>query len=542
MKLKNLLISFGASALLLSVGVGLVSSRDDMVRTEAATITEGTTLYLTPSTNWKEGNARFAAYFFNPATWVSMTEVDGDAGTYQVTAPLGGFSNVIFCRMNPGNATNSWDTKWNQTADLTYDGTNNWYTVKEGTWDKGGGAWAVYGGDAPEIEEDPVTWGIAGSMNEWGFISFTNENGDETAELEVELTAGTEFKFHDGSWGTSYGTQTFVTDANKDYFEGDKNNDNNVKVIKSGTYTFTAPAEKAINALKSENMLLGTDITFTCVEKEMPVYTLTAGAPIYLQTSWDGGNWSSDGAKFGLYFFNDGGSAFSADFMTEVKGAATKMYEGVVPGEEGVQWTTVIAIRFNSEASELRWNTDEEKLESASYKNVWNQTNDITVIENMNVINITGWNNGEAATTFTAESRAYVWAEYFLSLVNCNAAGSNDLTEENWTDLKTQYEAMHVEAQQILKDTVAAEEEDNLKKAMLKYDYIVDKYADSASFGKAWMVDFIGRVSGEGSNNRLVTTIMNNNNNMIMIIVISSIIAVSAIGVFFVYKRKRNVQ
>jgi hypothetical protein len=101
------------------------------------------TLYLKPNSNWKEANARFAAYFFgNGETWVSMTDADAD-GIYEVTVPAG-YPNVIFCRMNPSAAANNWNNKWNQTADLTVptDGTNC-YTVKDGTWDKGGGTWSV---------------------------------------------------------------------------------------------------------------------------------------------------------------------------------------------------------------------------------------------------------------------------------------------------------------------------------------------------------------------------------------------------------------
>ena len=104
-------------------------------------------LYLKPNANWKVDNARFAAYFFGgtPAeVWVSMTAV-GD-GIYQVNLPTGydyGCS-VIFCRMNPNTTANNWNNKWNQTSDLTApkDG-KNLYTVKESTWDKGGGEWSV---------------------------------------------------------------------------------------------------------------------------------------------------------------------------------------------------------------------------------------------------------------------------------------------------------------------------------------------------------------------------------------------------------------
>lgn len=51
-----------------------------------------TTLYLTPNSNWKQSNARFAAYFMNSSKtttkWVDMSDPDGD-GTYEVTVPQG---------------------------------------------------------------------------------------------------------------------------------------------------------------------------------------------------------------------------------------------------------------------------------------------------------------------------------------------------------------------------------------------------------------------------------------------------------------------
>ena len=105
----------------------------------------GLTLYLKPNANWKADNARFAVYYWNASgdSWKSMTDSDGD-GIYEVTIdPTSCTSGVIFCRMNPNNSTNSWNNKWNQTSDLKYDGINNMYTVKEGTWDKGGGTWSV---------------------------------------------------------------------------------------------------------------------------------------------------------------------------------------------------------------------------------------------------------------------------------------------------------------------------------------------------------------------------------------------------------------
>lgn len=100
-------------------------------------------LYLIPNANWKIDNARFAAYFFgNGERWLDMTDTDSD-GVYECELPEG-YPSVIFCRMNPNATANNWSNKWNQTADLTVptDGTNC-YTVKEGTWDNGGGTWST---------------------------------------------------------------------------------------------------------------------------------------------------------------------------------------------------------------------------------------------------------------------------------------------------------------------------------------------------------------------------------------------------------------
>ena len=109
----------------------------------AANIPAGTKLYLTPNSNWKSDGARFAAYFFgNGDAWVSMTKVAGETDLYEVAAPSGTWTNVIFCRMNPGNSTNNWGNKWNQTGDLIYDGNKNHYKINSGSWDQG--TWSKY--------------------------------------------------------------------------------------------------------------------------------------------------------------------------------------------------------------------------------------------------------------------------------------------------------------------------------------------------------------------------------------------------------------
>ena len=111
-------------------------------------------LYLKPNANWTSNNsARFAAYFYvndNDNSWASMTQV-GSTGVYQVAIPDDRFKNVIFCRMNKDNSTNSWENKndqgpfWNQTNNLTIPTNgNNKYTISEGAWSKGNGSWSKY--------------------------------------------------------------------------------------------------------------------------------------------------------------------------------------------------------------------------------------------------------------------------------------------------------------------------------------------------------------------------------------------------------------
>ena len=105
-------------------------------------------IYLKPNSNWKQSNARFAIYVWGGTAgekWVSMTASD-TSGVYQAYLPEGYDygCNIIFCRMNPSTTANNWNNKWNQTSDLkTPTDGKNMYTVKDGTWDKGGGSWSV---------------------------------------------------------------------------------------------------------------------------------------------------------------------------------------------------------------------------------------------------------------------------------------------------------------------------------------------------------------------------------------------------------------
>lgn len=98
-------------------------------------------IYLKPNSNWTQANARFAVYTWsNGDKWVDMKDSDGD-GIYEVLKS-DVYTNIIFCRMNPGTSTNDWTARWNQTSALTVptDG-KNLYTIAANTWDNG--TWSV---------------------------------------------------------------------------------------------------------------------------------------------------------------------------------------------------------------------------------------------------------------------------------------------------------------------------------------------------------------------------------------------------------------
>ena len=141
-------------------------------------------LYLTPNSNWKADGARFAAAFLNnnktQTKWVSMTSIkNGDY--YGCAIPTGTWKYVIFCRMNGSTTENNWDNKWNQTDDLEIpkDGTNQ-YTVKSGTWDKGGGNWSKHDNDIIDLS--------TALKEKLGELDLTNIKENEGSVFNIHLS------------------------------------------------------------------------------------------------------------------------------------------------------------------------------------------------------------------------------------------------------------------------------------------------------------------------------------------------------------------
>lgn len=276
----------------------------------AVNIEGGTKLYLTPNGNWKADNARFAAYFFVGETnaWASMTLVAGETEVYEVSAPAGSWEKVIFCRMNPSATENKWDNKWNQTKDLTYDGTKNHCIIEEGAWDNCG-SWVVYGsGETPDSDVYTIVGDEALVGSNWNTADTNNDmlkQGDNTYKLDKEnvtLSKGTySYKVCKGhTWGTG------------EYPSGQNNKVLTIDV--SGVYniTFTYDGGENLNAtptlVEEKEIIPVIQLAGEMTGWETPV-TLTAsadGLTASTTISMDAKTYEFKIVKDGVWLGNDG--------------------------------------------------------------------------------------------------------------------------------------------------------------------------------------------------------------------------------------------
>ena len=112
---------------------------------------EGTLVYLAAG-EWASDEAWFAAWVFGgaeEAKWVVFTKVEGTE-LYATEVPAD-CTGMVLVRLNPANTNPDWETKWNQSVDLTLDGENNLFTFE--SWGNGGLSTFTAGVYAPVVEE-----------------------------------------------------------------------------------------------------------------------------------------------------------------------------------------------------------------------------------------------------------------------------------------------------------------------------------------------------------------------------------------------------
>lgn len=105
---------------------------------------------------------------------------------------------------------------------------------------------------------------------------------------------------------------------------------------------------------------------------------------------------------------------------------------------------------------------------------------DVTNAKNLQLtsIAITYGTSGASSLSFTAKEQAEAYANYFLDMTATNCAALTIQDEATWNSLKTEFESMSIEAQEIFKDETNV----STSAALERYQYIVNKYASLDDF------------------------------------------------------------
>ncbi len=392
-------------------------------------------IYFVPSTNWTEANARFAAYFFNGSsdpTWISLTA--NSDGKYSGTIPTGDYKSVIFVRMNPSTTANTWDNKWNQTADLTING--NCFTLTSTEWDNGNGTWTTIGTPTQPVTEpvtvpttEPVTTPVTVPVTEpvtvpttepittpvidnliyfvpstnWTEANarfaayFFNGSSDPTW---ISLTANSDGKYSGTIPTGDYKSVIFVrmnpsttanTWDNKWNQTADLTINGNCFTLTStewdngnGTWTTigtpTQPVTEPVTVPTTEPVTTPVTVPVTepvTVPTTEPITTPVIDNLIYFVPST---NWTEANARFAAYFFNGSSDPTWISLTANSDGK----YSGTIPTGD---YKSVIFVRMNPSTTANTWD------------NKWNQTADLTIDGNCFTLTSTAWDNGTGTWT-----------------------------------------------------------------------------------------------------------------------------------------------
>ena len=165
------------------------------------TLTVKQYVYLVPNINWCDAGARFAAYFYadgKSEKWVDMTK---DKNMYKCEVEAG-YTNVIFCRMNPSQKENNWDNRWNQTGNLDVPKDNQMYYFINGWGDNS--SWKTqdfcktYFNASGKLYLVPTGgW----KQNNERYAAYFYENGKQ--EKWLSLVSTTDFSYFNGAYNVT---------------------------------------------------------------------------------------------------------------------------------------------------------------------------------------------------------------------------------------------------------------------------------------------------------------------------------------------------
>ncbi|MGN1051110.1 MAG: alpha-amylase family glycosyl hydrolase [Acutalibacteraceae bacterium] len=189
---------------------------ESVSKTYTYTKVDAVMLYLNPGV-WDVDGAKFAAYFFaseSDYTWIEMTK----GSTYYECAAPSGYNSVIFVRLNPAGGLD-WDSKWNQTEDLTIS-SYNLYSITGWGQDKSPGTWSNYNtptsaSSATSASTKPSSATQASSSKE----TFSTEIilvGDANGDGKITVKDATAIQKHAAKIITITGVNYTAADVNKD--------------------------------------------------------------------------------------------------------------------------------------------------------------------------------------------------------------------------------------------------------------------------------------------------------------------------------------
>ena len=202
-------------------------------------------------------------------------------------------------------------------------------------------------------------------------------------------------------------------------------------------------------------------------------------------------------------------------------------------------------IRYSDSAVELTIGFDEENVLT-----IGNGTRNLLLNNNSGQERFRFLKSAQAISLYkSAEepSGASAFADLFLETLStgtdavCDAQGETVLEDlvNAWGDLATAYGQLSPEDKATLVGATASETGTNIEKAVALYDYIAKKYNTRLQTQTLTDYNFMGRSSANASNS--INPINKVNNTVAIVVVVTiSLISVSALGAYFLLRKKKE--
>lgn len=221
--------------------------------------------------------------------------------------------------------------------------------------------------------------------------NFIRDGANQRGSVEISLSANTAYTFKVHADNDYYGNSGTVNEDVTNWVCTTAESSNlTVNSGLGGTFTFTMDYSTGGN-----NSTLGVpELSITYPRKT-----------IYLVPNSD---WLSNSAKFAYYYYGASGGTGWTDFIAANEcGMAAE-----IPQWNGI---TVIAVRFNP-----------TKVSTGNWDDKWNQTDDITLTADKNLITITGWNNSQTYTAYSIPTYTISYAKGTVPTGGVSISGSRD--------------------------------------------------------------------------------------------------------------------